>query len=215
MSLSLNKQYEIVFLHEHSEGLKWGYAKIASYIHCSKSTIVYWIQKYWKNKDLTDEKKSGNDLVSLKISKPLLSEKHRVNRLKWAKNHKNFDWKKVIFTDESTFQLFQSNRKVWQFSGRRKIFHTVKHPQKVHVWGCFSILGFGKLICFERNLNSLFMCNIYERGLLTSASKFFEAENIEWILQEDNDPKHHSKICKRWKEANEVTVLPWPSMFPD
>ncbi len=47
------------------------------------------------------------------IQKPLLSEKHQAKRLQWAKKHKNFDWKKVIFTDESTFQLFQSNRKVW------------------------------------------------------------------------------------------------------
>jgi transposase len=59
MSPSLNKQYEIVFLHEYPEGPKWRYAKIASYIHCSKSTVIYWIQKYQENKDLTDEKRSG------------------------------------------------------------------------------------------------------------------------------------------------------------
>ena len=60
---------------------------------------------------------SGGKFVK-KISKPLLSEQHRIKRLQWAKKHKNFDWKKVIFTDESTFQLFQSNRKVWQFVGK-------------------------------------------------------------------------------------------------
>ena len=47
------------------------------------------------------------------IQKPLLSEKHQAKRLQWAKKHKNFNWKKVIFTDENTFQLFQSNRKIW------------------------------------------------------------------------------------------------------
>ena len=149
------------------------------------------------------------------ISKPLLSERHRDNRLQWAKKYKNFDWKQVIFTDESTFQLYQSNRKVWQFVRRRKIFRSVKHPQKVHVWGCFSSQGFGKLICFKQNLDALFMCRIYERGLLPSACKFFGEDNIEWILQEDNDPKHRSKICKKWKEENGVTELPWPSMSPD
>src|SRR4051794_17563777 len=117
--------------------------------------------------------------------KPLLSEKHQAKRLQWAKKHENFDWKKVIFTDESTFQLFQSNRKVWQFTGRRKVFRTVKHPQKVHVWGCFSSLGFGKLVCFERNLDALFMCSIYERGLIPSACEFFGVDSIDWILQED------------------------------
>lgn len=266
MTLSLDKRYEIVFLHEHPAGPKWGYEKIAAHIRCSKSTAIYWVKKYKQNKDLTDEPKSGRSRCTTKtqdkrimnmamkkhnitskeiqrelekkgvevsartirqrlgesggkfvkeVSKPLLSEKHRANRLKWAKKHKNFDWNRVIFTDESTFQLYQSNRKVWQFPGRRKVYRTVKHPQKVHVWGCFSSLGFGKLLCFQRNLDALFMCSIYERGLLPSACEFFEADNIEWILQEDNDPKHRSRICKNWKEENEVTVLPWPSMSPD
>jgi Transposase/DDE superfamily endonuclease len=157
---------------------------------------------------------SGDKFVK-EISKPLLSEKHQAIQLQWAKKHKKFDWKNVIFTDESTFQLFQSNRKVWQFAQSRKVFYTVKHPQKVHVWGCFLAKGFGKLICFERNLDALFMNSIYERGLLPSACEFFGQGNMNWILQEDNDPKHRSKICKKWKEENKVTVLPWPSMSPD
>jgi transposase len=266
MTLSLDKRYEIVFLHEHPAGPKWGYEKIASHVHCSKSTVIYWVKKFRQNKDLTDELKSGRPRSTTKaqdkrivrlamkkhditageiqkklekqgveissrtvrrrlgesggkflkeIQKPLLSEKHQAKRLQWAKNHKNFDWKKVIFTDESTFQLFQSNRKVWRFTGRQKVFRTVKHPQKVHVWGCFSSSGFGKLICFERNLDALFMCSIYERGLIPSACEFFGVDSIDWILQEDNDPKHRSKICKKWKEENEVVELPWPSMSPD
>ncbi|GES96182.1 IS630 family transposase [Rhizophagus clarus] len=59
------------------------------------------------------------------------------------------------------------------------------------------------------------MCSIYERGLIPSTCELFGIDSIDWILQEDNDPKHHSKICKKWKEENEVTVLPWPSMSPD
>ena len=58
------------------------------------------------------------------------------------------------------------------------------------------------------------MCSIYERGLLPSACELFGEDSIDWILQEDNDPKHHSRICKIWKE-NEMTVLPWSSMSPD
>lgn len=152
---------------------------------------------------------------SREILKPLLSEKHRVKRLQWAKKHQNFDWNRVIFTDESSFQLFRSNKKVWQFIGRRKVFRTVKHSQKVHVWGCFSARGFGKLICFQRNLDARFMCSIYERGLLASSEMFFGEDNLEWILQEDNDPKHRSKIAKKWKEEHGVVELPWPSMSPD
>lgn len=266
MEISLAKRYEIAFLHEHPDGPKWSYGKIASKIHCSKSTVIYWVQKYRENEDLSDESRSGrprvttakqdeqivniakkeHDITSAQIqqnmeqrgveisgrtirrrlheaggkytnaiSKPLLKEKHRGNRLEWAKRHQNFDWNKVIFTDESTFQLFQQKRKVWQFIGRKKIFRSVKHPQKVHVWGCFSSSGFGKLVCFQRNLDANFMCRIYERGLLPSASQLFGEGNLDWILQEDNDPKHTSKIAKKWKAENNVKILPWPSMSPD
>jgi len=149
------------------------------------------------------------------ISKPLLTEEHRKKRLQWAKKHKNFDWSQVIFTDESTFQLFTSKKKVWQFVGRRKVFRSVKHPPKVHVWGCFSASGFGKLVCFERNLDANFMCSIYEKGLLASIPGLFGEGKSDWMLQEDNDPKHRSKIARKWKEENGVKVLPWPSMSPD
>src|ERR1051325_6326511 len=61
-----------------------------------------------------------------------------------------------------------------------------------------------------------FLCVIFMKGAsyLLPAS-FFGVDSIDWILQEDNDPKHRSKICKKWKEKNEVNVLPWPSMSPD
>jgi hypothetical protein len=59
------------------------------------------------------------------------------------------------------------------------------------------------------------MCTIYQQGLLASASELFGKGNMDWILQEDNDPKHRSKIAQKWKEENNVKVLPWPSMSPD
>lgn len=91
----------------------------------------------------------------------------------------------------------------------------MKHPAKVHVWGCFSASGFGEIICFQRNLDAEFMCHIYEKGLLSSARRLFGDENLDWILQEDNDPKHRSKLAKAWKARNDITELPWPSMSPD
>lgn len=266
MELSLEKRYEIVFLRQHPAGPKWSFGKIAKKVRCSKSTAIYWVESYKKNRDLSTKERAGRPRITTakqderitriaekehdvtaveiqkkmkklslevgvhtvrrrlreaggkyvnEISKPLLSEEHRKKRLKWAKNHQNFDWSKVIFTDESTFQLFTSKRKVWQFVGRKKIIHTVKHPQKVHVWGCFSSSGFGKLICFQRNLDANFMCRIYDEGLLASASELFGEDNLDWFLQEDNDPKHRSKIAQEWKAANGIKVLAWPSMSPD
>ena len=36
-----------------------------------------------------------------------------------------------------------------------------------------------------------------------------------WKLQEDNDPKHRSKLPVNWKRDNGVHEIYWPSMLPD
>ena len=159
-------------MHEHPAGPKWGFAKIVAYIHCSKTTVIYWVKKYRENKDLSDKGRSGrprcttekqdermtemataehnitsNQIkekmnkrgtrVSVRtvrrrlheaggkyineISKPLLTENHWEKRLQWAKKHQNFNWNQVIFTDESTFQLFPQKKKVLQFILKKNI----------------------------------------------------------------------------------------------
>ena len=72
------------------------------------------------------------------IRKPLLTEDHIKVPLKWAMDHRNFDFSKVIFTDETTSLVFSKNRRIWQLRGTRKVFRTVKHPTKLHAWGCLS-----------------------------------------------------------------------------
>ena len=159
--------------------------------------------------------REGGAKYMAKLSKPLLTEKHKEKRLKWAKDHQDFDWDQVIFTDESTFHLNQPHPRTWQWSGRRKLWRSVKHPLKLNVWGCFSSSGFGKLIYFQHNLNAKYMVKIYEQGLLPSAELLFGADSDSWILQEDNDSKHCATLSKNWKEENNVKVLPWPSVSPD
>lgn len=149
------------------------------------------------------------------ITKPLLSEKHVEKRLAWAKGNLDRYWDNVIFSDEASFWAKSSIRRVWSTQANRLIERTVKHPVKVHVWGCFSKQGFGTLHIFTKNLDAAKMVKIYERALLPSAQKWFTRKNENWLLQEDNDPKHRSKLCTAWKQENDVDVLDWPSQSPD
>ena len=91
----------------------------------------------------------------------------------------------------------------------------MKHSAKIHVWGCFSKHGFGKLVLCRQTLFSKFMCKIYKNGLLPSAKKWFSNTNYNWKLLEDNDLKHASKTSKTFKINNGIQSLPWPSQSPD
>lgn len=149
------------------------------------------------------------------LKKPLLSEKHVEKRLAWAKENLDRDWDNVIFTDESSFWAWSSLSKAWSTKSNRILQRTVKHPLKIHVWGCFCKRGFGCLFLFTDNLNAEKMRTIYQKYLLKSAEKFFGFDKTNWVLQEDNDPKHRSKLCSAWKQQNNVITMKWPAMSPD
>jgi len=53
--------------------------------------------------------------------KPLLTFLHRQNRIRWAKDHKDWGvdkWKKVVWSDEATFRLFPTSGKVYIRRGK-------------------------------------------------------------------------------------------------
>jgi transposase len=149
------------------------------------------------------------------LKKPLLSDTHRDNRLKWAKKNKKTDWSKIIFTDETTISQFSKPKKVWRYKGEKVKALTVKHSAKVHVYGCFSEKGFGNIYCFTENLNSELLCTIYKKTLLPSVRNFFGEDDNNWKLQEDNDPKHTSGKAQKWKDENDIKRISWPSQSPD
>ena len=88
-----------------------------------------------------------------KSKKPYVSEKNRVARLKFAREHAGWSieqWERVVWSDESPFGCKnQSQQHVWrakQESGvRRAMQGTVKHQKSINVWGCFSWNGVGDL----------------------------------------------------------------------
>lgn len=149
------------------------------------------------------------------LKKPMLTEEHRANRLQWVEDNMDFDWDRVIFTDESSYSVYMPVTKVWRRRGEKKVARTLKHPCKINFWGCLSSKGFGCCYSFKPNLNAQLMCGIYEKKLLPTARNWFGVDPSAWYLQEDNDPKHTSKRCKTWRAENQVQRLPWPSNSPD
>ena len=42
----------------------------------------------------------------------------------------------------------------------------------------------------------------------------FDKDN-GWLFQEDNDPKHTSKLAKEWMFKKNIPKLAWPANSPD
>ena len=148
------------------------------------------------------------------LTKLLLNENHKKSRYQFAEDNIARDWSSVMFTDEATFSTFTYKRKLWRRKNKIVVKRTVKGPEKVHVYGCFTKLGFGELYCFTGILNGTRMLDLYNKGLKRSVNRWFSSSD-QWILQEDNDPKHTCTLAKSWKSSENVQMLKWPSASPD
>ena len=72
----------------------------------------------------------------------------------------------------------------------------------VIVWGCFSgISGLGPLF----QINSIMDCFVY-RDILEKQMVPFANDNmpLRWQFQQNNDPKHTSKLINTWFNTNQT-----------
>lgn len=154
--------------------------------------------------------------------KPLVSRRNRRARMAFAKAHKSWtvnDWRRVIYTDESKFNLIGSDgiKYIRRPIGKRYsplyLKMTVKHGGgNVKLWGCFSTKGVGPLVEIVGNMKGQTYKDILQDHLLPYARRNF---GRGWVLLDDNDPKHRSDIVKTFLQAKRVTRLPWPAQSPD
>jgi len=155
------------------------------------------------------------------LKKPLITEKNRIRRLKWARAHKDWSveqWRSVLWTDESPFQLrFRMPNRVWRrHADRNRVINytpTMKQDPKIMVWGAFSYNGVGNLFWIKQIMNKEIYHDILREQMLPSKLKLFGDGNF--IFQQDNDPKHTAKINKDWVTQNNIVTFDWPSQSPD
>lgn len=154
---------------------------------------------------------------------PLLSKKQVTARLKFAQDHLTWPaekWRNILWTDESKIVLFGG-------TGSREYVRrppnteyapkytrkTVKHGgSKVMIWGSFSYSGVGPIHLIEGIMDQHVYVKILREVMLPYAEWNMP---IKWIFQQDNDPKHTSKLAKEWFRVNGVEVMSWPAQSPD
>jgi len=168
-------------------------------------------------------KKNGLKSVEKK-KKPLLSTKNIKARLDFAKSHQDWtsdDWERVIFSDETKINRFNSDGRTWFWSRDpnaltdQSVQQTVKHGGGgIMMWGCMTAKGVGYACKIDNILDQHLYKEILEDDLMKTI-EFYDLEPDKIIFQHDNDPKHTAKTVKEWLGAQEFKVMIWPAQSPD
>ncbi len=152
--------------------------------------------------------------------KPFISEKNRKKRLGWCRMRINWtnEWEKIIWSDESRFELFQNDSKSWVWRKVNEKYNveclkpTVKNSVGIMVWGCFYKNQVGPIVLVEGTLNADKYIKLLKENLLP----FLNELGIgEYIFQDDNAPCHAANSTKIWKANNSINSLSWPAKSPD
>src|SRR6266498_5108046 len=143
----------------------------------------------------------------------ILTEAAIEYHVSWAKAHQRERWNKVVFSDETTFQMFYNTTQVRYKSGEpRPCRATVKHPFKVHVWGAFCAKGVVGFHIFTENMNGELYREILTENLFEQTRQIL---GNRWVFQQDNDPKHRARLTIELLQDHYPHVLDWPSYSPD
>lgn len=160
------------------------------------------------------------------VRKPLLRPQNRKKRLEWALRHQHWteeDFKNVLWTDESKFEIFGSKRRIYVRRNAAEkmlpecVVPTVKHGGgSVMVWGCFSSCGVGDLVRIDGIMRKEEYKTILENNAVPSGLRLI---GPGFVFQQDNDPKHSSKLCRGYLDQMQATSrlvnMEWPPQSPD
>ncbi|GFU92174.1 transposable element Tc1 transposase [Trichonephila clavipes] len=131
-------------------------------------------------------------------------------------------WQQVIWSDESSFTLFQTTGRVYVWRTPKEAFApeciepTVKHGGgSLMVWGATSWRGLGPLVTLHDNVKAAHYVNILGDQVHPFVLTSFPGECP--LYQDDNAPIHTAKIVQEWfaEHEGEVGHLDWPDQSPD
>ncbi len=155
-------------------------------------------------------KRSGYMSVLPKAT-PMLTEDHKRRRVEWAQRNLDTDWSRVVFSDETSYQLFRNTVRRWSKQAKDERKRVPKDRKKIHVWGAFSAKGLVGIHFFTKIMDAQYYISILKNHLCGANKQFGD----HWTLQQDNDPKHTAKVTQKYFSDHRINVMDWPSNSPD
>jgi len=169
------------------------------------------------------EKISGTKSVFRKpAAVPLLTRRHRVTRLNFAREHRDWtyaDWSKVLFSDESRFCLYSPDgrERIYRRSGERFADCTVSQRHSyngggVMIWAGISANAHTDLHFFDRNMNA----DVYvEEVLIPYVVPYAPFIGENFLFMQDNARPHIARRVLNFLDEVGINRLDWPANSPD
>ena len=129
----------------------------------------------------------------------------------------------LLWTDKSKFEVFGSHRRTFvRCRTSEKMLEECLTPSVKHggvnvmVWGCFGAGKVGYLYKVKGILNKEGYHSILQHHAIPCGQCLIRAN---FLLQQDSDPKHTSKLCKNYlgkkQSAGILSVKERPAQSPD
>ena len=193
--------------------------RMASVKRMSTRQISTALDKRISHKTVHRVLKKSKHLKYQKLARrPLLSSKHKSDRLDFARNVMSWveEWYSVAFSDEKKFNLDGPD-------GFSHYWHDLSRDPSimsrgqagggsVMVWGAIGFNGVSSLAIIDTKLNSAGYLDILGNNLLPFKDLF---GGSSLIFQQDNSPIHVSQMSKAWFESKNIRLLTWPARSPD
>jgi transposase len=148
-----------------------------------------------------------------------MSDVNRRCRVKWCEEQEHRDWRNVVFTDESWFEVGVRRRWVWRHHddyGPDVCYSTEAHPKKIMIWGAVGY-NFKSSLHFVTDgtvTGAYYFDQVISGIFLHEANRRYGEGN--WILQQDNARPHIKKDVVEAMERIGIHILkPWPPYSPD
>ena len=151
----------------------------------------------------------------------VLTARHRAARLQWAQRHfrrGQQQWARVLFSDESSFNLSHHDGRIRVFRSRGERFADNCLIERYRfgggsdmVWGGIMDRRKTNLIVVQGKLNA----EGYINQILQPEAVSFLQRHRPAIFMHDNARPHVARKCRQFLNRNNVNVLPWPAVSPD
>ena len=152
----------------------------------------------------------------------VLTQRHRQQRERWARRHQRMtraEWANVLFTDESRFNLYNSDGRwrVYRRRGERLNDACIVQREQygggsVMVWAGVSLHTKTDLVVVRGNLNAV----RYQQDILIPvAIPHLQAAGRGMIFMQDGAPAHTARTTQNLLQQHNIRQLPWPAKSPD